>query len=78
MDSAPENAMKKRAATPAWRHRTIRVDQRKKSEAKSSKFPADSLRRALRRERRAENRCVTGFSAVSPFYQGQITCSTAK
>ncbi|WP_186150792.1 hypothetical protein [Burkholderia gladioli] len=31
---APENAKKKRAATPAWRHRTFRADQRKKSKAK--------------------------------------------
>jgi len=28
-------AKKKRAATPAWRHRTVRVSQRGKFEAKS-------------------------------------------
>jgi hypothetical protein len=53
------------------------VDQREKNQAKSGKFPADSLRHALRRERRAENRCLVGFSAVSPFYQGQIIPSMA-
>ncbi|WP_232833618.1 hypothetical protein, partial [Paraburkholderia kururiensis] len=51
---------------------------RRKVRRESGKFPADSLRQALRRERRAENRCVSGFSAVSPFYQGQIMLSTAK
>ncbi|WP_327204981.1 hypothetical protein [Paraburkholderia kururiensis] len=51
---------------------------RRKVRRESGKFPADSLRHALRRERRAENRCVSGFSAVSPFYQGQIMASTAK
>jgi hypothetical protein len=54
------------------------VDRRKKIEAKSGQTPADLLRHALRRERRAENRSVDGFSVVSPFYQGQIMPSTAK
>ncbi|MCA8258262.1 hypothetical protein LGM89_33795 [Burkholderia sp. AU31624] len=34
MDQAPENAKKKRAATPAWWHRTIRGKSEEKSEAK--------------------------------------------
>jgi len=54
------------------------VDQGKKIEAKSGEGSADLLRHALRRERRAENRRVDGFSAVSPFYQGQIIPSMAK
>jgi hypothetical protein len=44
-----------------------------KFEAKSGQIPADLLRRALRRERRAENRYLAVFSVVSSFYQGQIT-----
>jgi hypothetical protein len=59
-------------------HRTFRVDQSGNFEAKSGKFPADSLRHALRRERRAKNRSNDGFSIVSPVYQGQIAASTAK
>jgi hypothetical protein len=59
-------------------HRTFRVDQRGNFEAKSGKFPADSLRHALRRERRAENRSNDGFSVVSLVCQGQITASTTK
>jgi hypothetical protein len=54
------------------------VDQGEKFEAKSSEIPADLLRHALRRERRAENRFLVGFSVESPFYQGQIMPSTAK
>jgi hypothetical protein len=37
------------------------VVQGEKFEAKSGKFPADLLRRALRRERRAENRLFGRF-----------------
>ena len=51
------------------------MDQGEKFEAKSGETPADLLRHALRRERRAENRCVDGFSVVSSFYQGQIISS---
>ncbi|MBK3743141.1 hypothetical protein G3A39_28280 [Paraburkholderia aspalathi] len=50
----------------------------RKFEAKSDEIPADLLRHALRRERRAENRFLVGFSIVSSFYQGQITSSIAK
>jgi hypothetical protein len=68
----------KHAATPAWRHRTFWANQEEKFEAKSGQLPADLLRHALRRERRAENPALAGFSLVSPFYQGQIIPSTAK
>ncbi|WP_233864065.1 hypothetical protein [Paraburkholderia adhaesiva] len=59
-------------------HRTFWVNQRGKFAAKSGQIPADSLRRALRRERRAENRFSSSFSVVLTRYQGQIVASTAK
>jgi len=59
----------KRAATPARRHRTFWANQEEKFEAKSGQLPADLLRHALRRERRAENPLFVGFSVVSTFYQ---------
>jgi hypothetical protein len=54
------------------------VDREEKLEAKSGKIPVDLLKHALRRVRRAENRCLAGFSLVSLFYQGQIMPSIAK
>jgi hypothetical protein len=48
------------------------------SKRNPAKHPADLLRHALRRERRAKNRNLAGFSLVPSFYQGQITDSTTK
>jgi hypothetical protein len=51
----------KHAAMPAWRHRIFQVVQGEKFEAKSGQTPADLLRHALRRERRAEKRLFVRF-----------------
>jgi hypothetical protein len=50
----------------------------RKVRRESRKFPEDPFRHALRRERQAENRYVSGFSTEASFYKGQIMLSVAE
>ncbi|HKR43538.1 MAG TPA: hypothetical protein VJU59_28305 [Paraburkholderia sp.] len=75
---APENAKNRARSNAAGGIGHFGQIRERKVRRKSGKFPADSLWHALRRERRAENRRIDGFSTVSSFYKDHIALSTAK